>query len=274
MKYIFILFTAVLMLTGCRQTPVNGANFHFSIADGMCLDTVAEKTDILIYRDSIVFTKDNGMGFSLIFYIDGSPLFMKERGIHSDNQYEFIADREYCNTLFNEFARCLSFYPDSTDSFIIVSVTYQLMILCDRHGNINAMYPVSTSRYGIGNIENSNKTPLGAHAIKYMTGEGVPAGGIFRFRQYTGKIADIYSDMTDTEDDYVTTRIMHLEGMEEGINRGGNVDSYERHIYIHGTHEEGRIGIPSSHGCIRMHNNDVIELYEQAYASMPVIIIK
>ena len=80
--------------------------------------------------------------------------------------------------------------------------------------------------------------------------------------------------MTDTEDDYVTTRIMHLEGMEEGINRGGNVDSYERHIYIHGTHEEGRIGIPSSHGCIRMHNNDVIELYEQAYASMPVIIIK
>ena len=72
----------------------------------------------------------------------------------------------------------------------------------------------------------------------------------------------IIHDQTDTADDYITSRIMWLTGLEEGFNRGGKVDSFKRYIYIHGTHEEGLIGQKASHGCIRMFNHDVIELFE------------
>ena len=78
----------------------------------------------------------------------------------------------------------------------------------------------------------------------------------------TRRIAEIYIDSTDLEEDPITTRIMWLEGLEAGINRGKGIDSYKRHIYIHGTPEGGLIGQPASHGCIRMRNKDVIELFD------------
>jgi len=123
-------------------------------------------------------------------------------------------------------------------------------------------YPVSTSKYGIGNKEGSNKTPLGTHRIYEKVGEGVKIGTIFKARISAGRIAKIYRDSTDVEQDFVITRIMCLEGLEPGINEGKGIDSRDRRIYLHGTPEEGLIGKPASHGCIRMKNDDVVELFD------------
>lgn len=121
-------------------------------------------------------------------------------------------------------------------------------------------YPVSTSKYGIGNQARSNKTPLGLHRIEQKIGANVPSGMIFKARQNTGKIAEINQAGAG---DLVTTRIMWLKGLEPNINQGAGIDSYQRYIYIHGTVEENKMGQPASHGCIRMNNLDVIKLFEQ-----------
>ena len=100
------------------------------------------------------------------------------------------------------------------------------------------------------------------HEIKEKIGDKAPINTIFTARENTNKIAEIQINPNDTEYDFVTSRILWLDGLENGINRGAGVDSYSRYIYIHGTHEEGLIGQKASHGCIRMFNNDVIELYD------------
>ncbi|MEN2997914.1 MAG: L,D-transpeptidase [Brevinematia bacterium] len=123
-------------------------------------------------------------------------------------------------------------------------------------------YPISTSKYGIGNKEGSGKTPLGKHRIVKKVGMGEPIGTVFRNLRKTGEIATIYYDSTDIESDPVITRVLVLEGLEKGVNKGRGIDSLSRGIYIHGTHEEGLIGKPASHGCIRMRNKDIMELFE------------
>jgi lipoprotein-anchoring transpeptidase ErfK/SrfK len=128
---------------------------------------------------------------------------------------------------------------------ILVDISQQRLFLLDNRGDLVISYPISSSSYGEGQIENSYKTPLGNHIIK----------------EKIGKDAEIYHDEYDSEDDHVTSRILWLEGTEEGFNKGGNVDSFYRYIYIHGTPEEGLIGEKASHGCIRMFNHDVIELF-------------
>lgn len=130
-------------------------------------------------------------------------------------------------------------------------------------------YDISTSKYGVGNESNSNKTPLGKHKIKNMYGKDAALGTIFKGRANTGKIATINTDSVFRETDFVTTRIMWLDGKEES-----NKNSYLRYIYIHGTPEEGLIGTPSSHGCIRMKNSDVIELFEKVKIGTVVEIFK
>ena len=92
-------------------------------------------------------------------------------------------------------------------------------------------------------------------------------------RLYTGEIAKIYKDKRKSETDDITTRILWLEGLEEGINKGRGIDSFKRYIYIHGTSEEGLLGTPSSHGCIRMGNKDVIELYNIIEVGTLVLIL-
>lgn len=156
------------------------------------------------------------------------------------------------------------------DTLIIVTSKQQLYV---KHGDDTIKtYPIATSKYGIGNQLNSYKTPLGLHRVWKKIGEGAPLGAIFKGGQYTGRIAQIYTDSTDLPTDEVTTRILWLEGLEPGINKGGNVDTKNRHIYIHGTPEEGLIGTPSSHGCIRMRNRDVIELYNMVPEGILVLI--
>ena len=144
---------------------------------------------------------------------------------------------------------------------VLVSIQNQKMYLID-HGTLDRIFPVSTSKHGIGSIENSHKTPSGTHKISSRIGEGSQIGTIFKGRINTGEVAEIITDPgSDNTEDHVTTRILVLEGLEEGINKGSGIDTLERHIYIHGTPEEGLIGRNTSSGCIRMKNEDIIELF-------------
>ena len=135
------------------------------------------------------------------------------------------------------------------------------------------IYQISSSKLGKGNKEGSNKTPTGLHIVKEKFGKGTPINGRFIGRVFYGNIAEIYSDMTISKTDDITSRILWLSGLENGVNKGDSIDSYKRYIYIHGTSEEGRIGIPSSHGCIRMKNKDVIDLFNEVSIGTFVLIL-
>ena len=154
---------------------------------------------------------------------------------------------------------------------IEVDISEQRLYLIE-NSLIKASYPISTSKYGEGSIENSFKTPLGKHSIKEMIGEEAEINTIFTSRINTKRSATIIDKFEDTDNDYVTSRIMWLDGEEDGFNKGGNVDSFRRYIYIHGTHEEGLIGTKASHGCIRMFNYDVIELFNLVNIGTKVLI--
>ena len=164
-------------------------------------------------------------------------------------------------------------YPDhSFENFIYVGVKRQELDLY-LNGNHVISYPVSTSAHGAGTKAGSDMTPIGLHKIKGKFGSDVPIGGILKARKYTGNIASIQTNPIKTGEDAITTRILTLEGLENGINKGGELDSYERHIYIHGTAEEGLIGQPASHGCVRMKNEDVIDLFNRVEKGLTVIIL-
>ena len=132
---------------------------------------------------------------------------------------------------------------------------------------------ISTAEKGIGNIKNSEQTPLGLHSVKEKHGDNTPLNGRMIGRVFYGQIATIYNDSSRSKTDDVTTRILWLSGEEEGVNKGGNVDSYQRYIYIHGTSEEGRLGTPASKGCIRMNNKDVLKLYNKIAVGTKVLIL-
>jgi lipoprotein-anchoring transpeptidase ErfK/SrfK len=124
-------------------------------------------------------------------------------------------------------------------------------------------YPVSTALKGPGEISGSYCTPRGQHRIAEKIGAGAPLYSVFNARQPTGEIWTPDLDALHPGRDWILTRILWLEGMEAGKNRGGNVDTHDRYIYIHGTSEEHRLGTPASHGCIRMRNTDVADLFER-----------
>lgn len=131
-------------------------------------------------------------------------------------------------------------------------------------------YPVSTALKGIGNRLESYKTPFGIHRIRQKLGGGQPRGMVFESREPTGRIA---KDLDNREHDEITSRILWLDGLENGVNRNGVYDTYARYIYIHGTSDEKRIGEPVSAGCIRMKNDDVIELFDEVMVNDIVLIV-
>lgn len=116
----------------------------------------------------------------------------------------------------------------------------------------------STSRFGIGQQEGSNCTPLGLHRIAEKIGAGAPAGTVFKARQAIG-----HTSQPEFADAKITTRILWLEGLEPGFNQGGSVDSHARYIYIHGTADQSSIGKPSSCGCIHLADADLIPLFDR-----------
>ena len=142
-----------------------------------------------------------------------------------------------------------------------------------KNNKIISEFIISSSAYGTGNKAGSNKTPLGLHKVKQKYGDNTPINGRMKGRVYYGEIATIYKDSTKSKTDDVTTRILWLEGLEHGRNKGEGIDSFKRYIYIHGTSEEGRLGTPASHGCIRMKNKEVIDLYNKVAIGTLVLIL-
>ena len=132
------------------------------------------------------------------------------------------------------------------------------------HRNIKISYPISTSKYGEGYEEDSFKTPLGMHEICQKIGGRAPFGAIFKDRKYTGKIAKINGS---NEKDIITSRILRLNGLQKK-----NSNTKKRYIYIHGTNDESTIGQKGSIGCVRMNNDDVIELYSHVKVGCKIYI--
>jgi hypothetical protein len=124
-------------------------------------------------------------------------------------------------------------------------------------GKFVKKYPCSTSRFGIGQAEGSNCTPLGLHRIAEKIGAGAPAGTVFKSREVIG-----HTSQPEHAAAKITTRILWLEGLEPGLNRDGNVDSLRRYIYIHGTADQDSIGEPDSCGCIHLADEDLIPLFD------------
>jgi UDP-N-acetylmuramate--alanine ligase len=155
------------------------------------------------------------------------------------------------------YEKLRKFLTDPRELFLVVSIETQTLLVCV-NDTIVERYDASSSRFGNGNRENSRKTPLGVHRIRQKIGSGAPAGRIFKDRIDTG----VDWDQRSTEDNLILTRILRLEGLEEGINKGSGLDSYERYIYIHGTNREDLIGTPLSHGCVCLRNLDIIRLFE------------
>lgn len=151
---------------------------------------------------------------------------------------------------------------------IIVSISEQ-MLHHRRRSGVWHSYPVSTAANGTGNEEGSFMTPLGRHRIAEKIGDGLPLLTAFRARRPIGQFN---ASTCDSSRDWILTRIIWLEGCETGKNRRGRVDTKSRYIYIHGTHDEAAIGTPCSHGCIRMKNLDMLELFEHTRTDERVII--
>jgi lipoprotein-anchoring transpeptidase ErfK/SrfK len=140
-------------------------------------------------------------------------------------------------------------------------------------GSLQACYPISTSRHGPGEQGGSLCTPRGRHLIRAMIGAGLPAGAVLRGRRPTGEICSPALMAAQPGRDWILSRILWLSGCEPGRNRLGSVDTMRRCIYIHGTPDCEVMGVPFSHGCIRMRNADVIELFAAVRVGTPVEIL-
>ncbi|SKB09164.1 L,D-transpeptidase catalytic domain [Prosthecobacter debontii] len=135
---------------------------------------------------------------------------------------------------------------------IEVSVGTQHLALWNGFHQVKS-WPCSTSKFGLGYTEGSNKTPLGGFVIREKHGHGAPAGTIFKSREPVG----LWTPEIETADDLILSRILWLEGVEKR-----NANTYKRYIYIHGTNDVRHIGRPASHGCVRLANESVIELFD------------
>lgn len=153
-------------------------------------------------------------------------------------------------------------HAQSVATEIIVSVPDQELALIDR-GKVIAHFPISTSKFGIGDGNGSYRTPLGTLFVSGKFGDHLAAGSVIKSRVATGEIVDPNAPGRDA----ILSRVIWLRGMEQQ-NRG----AHERCIYIHGTPEERRIGKPASFGCVRMRSRDVIALYQYAHIGMHVTV--
>lgn len=155
---------------------------------------------------------------------------------------------------------------------IQISVPAQTLSLFHKN-ELAGQWPVSTALNGTGSQSGSYQTPLGRHRIRACIGAGAPLQSVFVGRRPTGEIYSAELGRAYPQRDWILTRILWLCGEESGINRGGSVDSQRRYIYIHGTPDTEPMGVPRSHGCIRMRNEDVVSLFDQVSAGTPVLIL-
>lgn len=139
-----------------------------------------------------------------------------------------------------------------------------------RDGQAVAHYTVSTAANGAGEELGSECTPRGRHRIRARIGAGCPVNTVFIARRPTGEVYTPAMGRAQPERDWILTRILWLCGCEPGFNRFGEVDTMRRYIYIHGVPDEMPMGKPASHGCIRMRNQDIIELFDVVEVGTPV----
>jgi lipoprotein-anchoring transpeptidase ErfK/SrfK len=153
--------------------------------------------------------------------------------------------------------------PKDKQHHVVISVKDQKLALLDRE-RLVAIYPVSTSKYGLGDWRGSFRTPLGELEIAQKVGDGMPPGTVFKDRRRTGEIVLPNAAGRDP----IVSRIIWLRGREPQ-----NANAFGRDIYIHGTPEERNLGLPVSYGCVRMSSNDVIKLYEMVGLGAQVTIV-
>jgi hypothetical protein len=149
----------------------------------------------------------------------------------------------------------------------------QMLTLCEGE-QVLAQYPVSTGFNGAGEFNGSGCTPRGQHRVRLRIGAGCPANTVFRARRPTGEVYGPELAAAYPDRDWVLTRILWLTGCEPGRNRGGPRDTLRRFIYIHGCPDSAPLGEPRSHGCVRMRNADLVELFDLTPVGTPVEILE
>ena len=156
---------------------------------------------------------------------------------------------------------------------LLVSLTSQTVELYDEADVLARRYPVSTARNGPGELRGSFCTPRGEHRIRVKIGAGCPINTVFVGRRQTGESFSPELASRFPERDWILTRILWLSGCEPGRNRFGEVDTMRRYIYFHGSPDGAVAGGPNSHGCIRMRNDDIIEMFDLVPPGTPVRIV-
>ncbi len=157
---------------------------------------------------------------------------------------------------------------------INIRIATQQLELLDDSGRVLHRYAVSTAKNGAGEMSGSFCTPRGKHVIRARIGAGQPVNTVFVNRRPTGEIYTPELGAQLPERDWILTRILWLSGCEPGFNRLGKSDTMRRYIYIHGTPDSAQLGVPGSHGCIRMRNADLIEVFDSVTAGTAVEIIE
>ncbi|WP_373388600.1 L,D-transpeptidase family protein [Pseudomonas alcaligenes] len=139
-------------------------------------------------------------------------------------------------------------------------------------GQLVVRLPVSTALNGAGERSGSNCTPRGRHQVRAKIGEGLPEGAVLRGRRWTGEVWSEALDAQFPGRDWILTRILWLSGCEPGFNRLGQVDTFRRYIYLHGTPDNQPMGVPLSHGCVRLRNADLLNLFPRVPSHCAVMI--
>ncbi len=156
---------------------------------------------------------------------------------------------------------------------IEISVAQQRLRLYENGADIMDV-AVSTAKNGVGEIKGSERTPCGWHVIRARIGAGCAPNTVFVERRPTGEIYTPELRKKFPQRDWILTRILWLSGIEPGKNRLGNVDTMRRYIYIHGCPDEDVMGVPGSHGCVKMRNAEVIKLFDRVPAGTRVLIVE
>ena len=143
---------------------------------------------------------------------------------------------------------------------IIINIALQQLTL-QSNERVVRQYSISSAKKGVGEQQGSEQTPRGHHIVRAKIGANLPINTILKARRPTGEIYSAELAEQNANRDWVLTRILWLSGCKVGKNRGGNCDTMRRYIYIHGTPDSEPMGIPASHGCIRMRNTDLAELF-------------